>query len=199
MPADPKVSLQTGLRARLATIRRAWGSLTSGQIADWNALAIAPPELDYNSLGDQIWLSGSAWHTRINMRRIQAGDAIENDAPANVAVNPPDTFGLTVYEYDFAGRTDLVTYTQDDFDGFYASLHISVATSLVLAGTATGYRSIWCGAVADDVEQDITAPLASAFGWLAVGNRLFGRLFKQSTSGIRSIPLTVVADVLAEP
>ena len=199
LPPDPAVTLQVGLRARLATIRHAWGSLTSGQIAVWDALAAAPPELDYNSLGDQIWLSGSAWHTRINMRRVQCGTAIENDAPANVAVNPPATFGLTVYTYVWPGRTDVVTYTQDDFDGFYAVLQISVVASLAQAGTKTGYRSIWCGAIADDVEQDVTAPLAAAFGWLSVGNRLFGRFYKQSTTGIRSVPISVTADVLEEP
>lgn len=198
-PTDPRSTLQTPRRNNLATIRFAWNSLTQGQIDDWNYLAAHPPEIDHNSLGETILLSGSAWHTRINLRRLQVGDAIDNTAPAIVSVNPPATFGLTVYQYEFTLRTDLVTYTQNDFDGFYAILHIAPAFSLAKQSISTGFLSIWSGTIADDVEQDITTPLANAFGWLTIGNRLFGRLYKQSTTGIRSLPRENFFDVLSEP
>jgi len=198
-PTSPNSVAQIEKRGWLTTIRHGWGALTQAKIDVWDALAAAPPELDYNSLGDQIWLSGSAWHTRVNMRRLQCGLAYEDDAPANVAVNPPVTFGLTVYEYDFTARADLLTYTNADFDGFGGVLQISISSSTARTNNTTGFMSIGCGAIPSNSPLNITTALADVFGWLAVGNRLYGKLFKMSTGGIRSVPITVVSDVLPEP
>lgn len=198
-PTDPASVSQTLKRSWMARIRHGWGVLSQAKIDVWDALAASPPELDYNSLGDQIWLSGSAWHTRINMRRFECGLAYEDDAPPNVAVDPPLTFGLTVYEYDWAGRADLLTYTDGDFTGFGGVLQIAHSRSTALATRTTGYYSIGCGAIPTNSPLDITIPLAAVFGWLSVGNRLYGKLFKMSSGGIRSVPLTVVSDVLPEP
>jgi hypothetical protein len=199
MPPDPKSVLQTPLRADLTSIRHSWSNLTQGQIDDWNALAAAPPEIDYNSLGEEILLSGSAWHTRVNMRRVLSGDAIEDNCPVNTPVDPPLSFGLYCNDFFDAFPLAFFSYTDDDFDGFYAVLHISVASSSVLQSKTTGFRLVWSNTVTDGTLQDIMSELVTVFGSLTIGNRLFGRLYKQSTTGIRSTPLTSYIDVVPVP
>jgi len=198
-PVDPCSVGQVQKRSWLARIRHGWGELSAGQIAVWDALAASPPEVDYNSLGEVILLSGSAWHTRCNLRRLERGLAYEDDAPSNVSVNAPVTFGLTVYEYAYAGRADLLTYTNGDFTGFGGVLKIAVSSSISRAGMSTGHRVIGIGAIPTNSPLDITTALADVVGWLAVGNRLYGKLWKESVGGIRSVPLEVVVDVLPEP
>jgi len=198
-PVAKRTAPQVSQRARMATIQHGWSSLAQGDIDDWNALAAAPPEIDTNSLKKTYLLSGSAWHMRVNLRRLQAGQAIDNICPANVAVNPPLTFAITSYEFAYGARTDTFDYTDGDFTGFYAVCHISCAQSLVKQVQTTNFMSIWCGAVEQDTWTEITEELAGAFGWLAVGNKLFGRLWKQSTTGIRSVPIETSSLVLAEP
>jgi hypothetical protein len=188
-PVAKRSFIQVVNRARLSTIRIAWNSLSAGEIADWNALAATPPEIDYNSLGDVVLLSGSAWHTRINLRRLQCGQAIENTAPAGVSVDPPVTFELYSHSFDLPGRVDTFDYTSGDFAGFYAILQVSVARSLVRQTQSANYLSVWNGDVVGADSTEITSELASSFGWLSLGNMLFGKLFKQSTDGIRSVPL----------
>ena len=199
MPTAKRTIPQASKRSWMATIRHAWGTLAQADIDDWDALALAPPEIDVNPLKVTYLLSGSAWHTRINLRRLQAGQAIENDAPVNLAVDPPVTFTLTAYETAWAGRTDEFGYTQDDFDGFYAALHISPIQSLVRQVQKANYLSIWCGTVDDSTSQEITPELEAAFGVLTTGHKLFGRLWKQSDTGIRSVPLEATCIVLPEP
>jgi hypothetical protein len=180
-------------------IQHAWGQLTQEQVDDWAALALDPPELDYNSLAEQIWLSGAAWHMRVNMRRLQAGQAIEDDCPVNLAVDPATSFTMEVYEFGYAAGVDLFGYTDGDFATGYAVLQVATVMSTVKQVQTSGFKSIWCGTVEQATWTRINEELAVAFGWLSVGNKLFGRLLRQSTTGIRSVALETSCLVLAEP
>jgi hypothetical protein len=195
-PGYKRTAGQDEKRGWLQNVRNDWGQLTQEQIDAWNALAATPPEVDYNRVGDVMLLSGSAWHMRINMRRLQAGQAIESDAPAGVAVDVPLTFGLTVYESSNEVDDSVMTYTQDDFDGFYAVLQVSLVSSLVQQVMYTGYKSVWCGTVTDSTSQIITDELYAACGIRQLGQRCFGRLWKQSTDGIRSGFISTFSNVL---
>ena len=199
MPVDRRSAAQVLHRSWLAMVRHGWGQLTQAQIDAWDALAATPPEVDYNSLGEVVLLSGSAWHARINLRQLACGQAYNGTAPANVAVDPPTAFGLQCYTHMWLGRTDYCTFGDGDFAGYKASLDISVSSSLVLQGKTTGYYLVkrWHQGLGSS--QDITAAVAATLGWLVVGNRLYGRLWKRATTGIRSVPLEVVADILPEP
>lgn len=198
-PVDPRRPKQVVARSQLADVAGRWKSLSGAQIAVWDALAASPPEIDYNSVGEEVLLSGFQWHNRCNLRRLACGLAYEDDAPANVSVAAPVSFGLDVYEYDWAGRTDSMTYTNGDFVGFGGVLKIAVGYSIGRANATTGFRKIDCGVLPTNSPANITTPLADVVGWLVVGNRLYGKLYKQSVGGIRSLPQEVVHDVQAEP
>jgi len=195
-PKNARNVLQSEKRDWFARVRSDWLTLNPGQIAIWNALAFTPPEIDYNSLGVSIKLSGSAWHTRINMRRLQAGQAIESDCPVNASLAPPITFGLVCYDFTDGASDDLFTYTNGDFTGYYAYLELALTLSPVRNKQTTGYRVTWCGTVDAVTQTRINEELATAFGWINQGQKLFGRLRKQGTNGIRSTAIDATTVVL---
>jgi len=195
-PVAKRTSVQVGQRAWMSEVRQLWTTLTDAQIADWNYLAAHPPELDYNSLNVQYFLSGAAWHMRVNLRRLKAGQAIDNICPAIATVTPAHTFGMTVYGFGYPLMTDLFSYTSGDFATGYAVLHIAVAPSGNSQVMTTGFKSVWCGTVVNPTWTGINAQLITAFGWLDVGTKLFGRLWHQSVTGIRSVALETSTVVL---
>lgn len=188
-PVSKRTVTQVSHRANLATVRHAWNTLTPAEVADWDTLALIPPEDDYNSLGELILLSGSAWHTRINMRRIQCGDAIENTCPVATVVDPPDTFSLTVIHSTGVVTDTVFEYTSGDFAGVYAVLQCAIVQSLVRNVQTAGFMTIWSGTVDNLTYTEINDELEAAFGYMQVGQKVFGRLYRQSTDGIRSVPL----------
>lgn len=195
-PKRQATAQQVGKRAWMANLRHIWGTLTQLQIDAWNALAETPPEVDHNRVGEVVLLSGSAWHTRINLRRLQAGQDIANDAPAAVAVDPPAYFDLAVY--DFANEVDdsSFDYTDNDFDGFYAILEVAPVNSLAKQSQRFGYKTVFAGSVPSLGPQIINTELRTAFGVIAYGQRCFAHLYKQSLDGIRSTPLDLFTDVV---
>lgn len=198
LPVAIQTAPQSIVRARFSRLRHAWGSLSEEQVAAWEALALNPPETDTNPFGEEFLQSGSAWHTRVNLRRLQAGQDYDDDAPASVPVDPPATFGLTVYESAELVEDSVFTYTENDFSGAYAVLAVAVVGSTVRTVQSSGYRVIWCGAVEGATATRINEELVAAFGALFVGQKVFGKLWKQSTTGIRSVALEASTLVLEE-
>jgi hypothetical protein len=190
---------QTLTRSRMATLAHAYSNLTSGQLTDWIALSEDPPELDYNSLNEQYWPSAFAWHQRINLRRLQAGQAYEANCPTNVAVDPPTTFSLTAYTFLYPDGVDKFTYTNGDFATGKAVLHIAPTFSKIRTVQTSGYLKIWTAAVEQTTWTRINEELIAAFGWLDLGQQLFGKLWHQNDEGIRSTKLETSCLILPEP
>jgi len=195
-PASRRTVKQSGKRAWFSEIRRQWGTLNPAQIAAWDALGASPPEEDYNSLGERVYLSGSAWHLRVNMRRLQAGQGINNSAPPNTSVSPPSSLSMTIYDSSDLVSDSVFNYGVGDFVGAYAVLHVSPSLSSVRNVQTTGYYVIWCGSVSVPGPEIMTAELVGAFGYLSEGQKVFGQLRKQSLKGIRSTAVLATTLVL---
>ena len=198
-PTHSSSPAQAAHRANLAAVRHNWSTLNSTQIGLWDALAASPPEIDYDPFGDAFLLSGSAWHTRINLRLLQVGEDIDPDAPTSTPVDAPDSFGLEIYETAYSLREDMFSYTEDDFVDHFAILHIATTLSHVKQTYSRSHASIFSDAIVEATETDITSPLELAFGTVSENQKFFGRLFKQSATGIRSLPLTTTTLALPTP
>lgn len=198
-PTYPRSTLQLAKQSNLALVREAWGGLNQAQIDAWNALAASPPELDYNSLGEQYFLSGAQWHARINMRRLETGQLIQNTAPPSISVAAPLTLTLTAYDTGYGARVDTFNYTTTDFVGAYAVLKCAVTLSGVAQTYSRSYSLIWEDTVPPAGPVTITTQLENALGYLQEGMKLFGLLYKQSSAGIRSLPTAATTLVLPAP
>lgn len=199
MPTYSNSLSQNAHRINFTAVSRAWNSLSQAQIDVWKTLAHTPPELDYNSLGVLISLNAFQWFMRINTRRIQAAQEIELDAPPNVTVATPTSLSLTIYDSLYSAGEDRFTYTSDNFATSYAVLYLATSASLVRQVASTGFRSIWCGGPQFPTYSVINTKLISAFGWLSVGQKIFGELRRQSYTGIRSLPRLATTLVAPAP
>lgn len=93
IPSNPNTAQQQAVRSAMAVLSPRWGSLlTADQRAAWDAYAAATPIT--NALGSAINVGGLGMYIRGNVPRINAGDAIIDDAPTvyNVGEFTPPTF-----------------------------------------------------------------------------------------------------------
>lgn len=88
-PVNPSTPFQTAARLSFGAISVAWKGLTADQRESWNALADTVPW--YDSLGQQIRLTGQAFFLKLNMQRATVGDPVVTDPPL-----PPTGWGNQV-------------------------------------------------------------------------------------------------------
>jgi len=198
-PVKKRTLAQSSKRAWFTQVSGAYANLTPAQVAQWDAFALSPPEIDYDPWGDQRFLTGSAWHMRINMRRLEAGQAIANNPPASTPSTPPTDFTLTIYRTGAVGVDSVFDYGTGDFVGRRAMLKLSLANSAVRTVQTSGYYVVWLDMVSVPGPQIITAEVDAVFGNVQVGQKMFGELRAQQSSGIRSVGLDATALVLEEP
>jgi hypothetical protein len=199
LPTFPNSTRQQENKTFLNLVRQNWSTLNQSQIDAWNALAAAPPELDYNPLGDQYFLSGAQWHARINLRRLRAGQLIQNTAPPSISVPSPLTFELDITSTDDPTRSDRFNYSPADFAGHYAVLFCAVTLSNVVQSYSRSYSLILEDTVVGPPSQDITVALEDKLGYLQADTKVFGLLHKQSQAGIRSLPIATTTLVKPAP
>ena len=198
-PPNNQSQVQTEIRNKIALVNQAWKSLSYSQIEAWNTFAADPPEIDHNPFGEEVLLSGLSWHSRINVRRLVVGLEYEADAPASIAVPAPLSFGLEIFDSKYASREDIFSYTEHDFDGFYAILKCTFTLSPTPQSFSRSRYNVWTNEVVGASETDITTEIENVLGNLQTNQKIFGWLFKQSPEGIRSLPLTTTTLVLPEP
>jgi hypothetical protein len=194
--ANPRTIAQMEQRASLAVMGSLWRTLTPAEQADWDTFALTPPEDDYNSLGDLYLLSGFGWFSRICLRRRRTGQADDLIAPVSTPTAAPTTFSMVLLESTGADADATFSYTNGEFVTEYAILQLSLAPGLGSNVQTTRYLNCWeaLGVGATDTEFGLNFFLK--FGPSQAGQRYFARLFRQSDSGIRSVPAELFVDVV---
>lgn len=84
MPTQPRTDAQLSVRANLNNVSKAWGSLTDAQRLGWASYAAAHPR--YDSLGQQVTLTGHQMFVSVNTLNLALGLTIQNAVPDGVAV-----------------------------------------------------------------------------------------------------------------
>jgi hypothetical protein len=88
-------------------------------------------------------------------------------------------------------------YTSGEFATFYAILMLSIAPGKGTNVQTTRYLICWEALGINDTNTSFGANYFAAFGTTQVGMRFFGELYRQSATGIRSVPKAVFTDVIA--
>lgn len=169
-----------------------WSSMTTSLQNDWKAFAANPPELDFNALGLQYWLTGYQWLVRANIRRNSIGWANTTTVPANSAVTAPATCTLTTVAGNPINAT--VSWTAGDFPTGTGSM-LQLATHPTTGLTSFPGRGIlaWSTYMPAGTSHDISNAIVARFGNLPANWTLFGKLYTCRADGIRSLatPATV--------
>jgi len=192
---NPTTIGQVWQRAQLAEAGRLWRTLTTAHQNNWDTFAKTPPETDYNSLHKIYLLSGFGWFTRILLRRRRCGLSDDLIAPASTPTTAPTTFLLDLHPSTGAPTNATFYYTSGEFATYYAILQLSIAPGLGSNTQTSRYLNLWENVGLTAVSTDFGPEYYSAFGDTQVDMRFFARLYRQSPSGIRSVPKELFTDV----
>ena len=118
--ANARTTLQMAVRGNMSRFSPLWQSMTAGERADWDTFAATPPEEDYNSLGQRIYLSGWQWFCRIQQRLLSVGNAMDTTVPSDVAATPPASVTLALHTPSGAACT--VTWPSGTFSATDAAV-----------------------------------------------------------------------------
>jgi len=198
-PTNPTTPKQAEQRSFFAQMGMKWRSLSSAQQGDWDTFAATPPETDYDSLGNAYLLSGFNWMSRIVLRRRRTGQAEDLIAPVSTPTVAPTTFTMTLYPANGDADRAEVQYTNGEFATYYAILNLSLAPGVGSNVQTNRFLMCWEALGVNLTTTEFGVNYYEAFGATQINNRFFGRLYRQSPTGIRSTPLEVFEDVVVYP
>jgi len=198
-PTNPATPKQIGQRGFLAQMGTRWRTLSSAQQTAWDTFAATPPETDYDSLGNAYLLSGFNWMSRIALRRLRTGQAEDLIAPVATPVATPTTFSMVLYPANGDADAGTMTYTNGEFVAFYAILELSLAPGVGSNVQTNRYLKCWEALGVNATTTQFGVNYHEAFGATQIDNRFFARLYRQSSTAIRSVPKEVFVDVIVHP
>lgn len=183
MPVQPRTVAQLNQRARMTTTSAAWRDLTDAQRAGWLSMGDLTARTD--ALGQTYTMNGFMAFTSVNNNKLQAGDALVDDAPS--IVTPGDLASVTV------------TLTSAAFSVAYTATPLAAGVRLFIwvspqqsAGRKFNgdYRLLTVTAAAAASPTNILAAYTAKFGVPVVGNRIFLNLETYS-GGFKGSPFAV--------
>jgi hypothetical protein len=192
---NPGTIGQVNQRGLMAQAGYLWRTLSTAEQGDWDTFAAAPPEDDYNSLGELILLSGFGWFTRILLRRRRCGLADDLLAPVSTPTTTPTTFTLDVHPSTGAAADAHFDYTSGEFATYYAILQVAIAPGLGSNVWTSRYINCYEALGAAATSSNFGVAYFAAFGTTQIGQRFFARLYRQADTGIRSVPKAVFSNI----
>lgn len=192
--ANPKSPRQSAIRGDISALGSLWAALTPAARATWTAFGLAPPEVDTNSLGELIYLSGWMWFVRVNQRRQAVGLATTSTLPTNSAVAAPATCTLTATA--LPGGAVTVGWTAGTFPaGYSATLELGTHPTAGLVAKTSGLMQIWTAQAPAGTSANISSYILARFGNLPAGWKLFASLYVLRDDGVRSTSTSTTAMV----
>lgn len=185
-PRNQSTPIAAASKRQITTYGTLWSNMTIGEQAAWSAFAAAPPELDFNSLGIQYWLTGYQWLVRANVRRELLGLAATTTVPTATPVTAPATCTLTAVN---AGTLNCdVSWTADDIPaGHGAMCYIAVYPTTGLAAFPGKGLLTWSEFEPAGTSKDISVDVIDRFGNIPPNWSIFAKLHSCRADGIRSI------------
>jgi hypothetical protein len=195
-PVSRASQVQLYRRQRLAQLPYLWNILAKGSKDDWITYAANPSEIDYDPWGTQRYLSGYQWYLRAQMRCWYFGeDSATHDPPTPAPTAIPD-LTLSIETPVFGAAT--IDYTGDPCsaaEGIYADLAFATTPGHIYP--QTGYRTVLASWDPGAGPLDISPFILVWWGDVPAGWFAFVRVWKQHTSGVRSVVASATTTVTA--
>jgi len=190
---NPRTAGQAAIRGQVARLGTAWQAMSDGERADWDTLAAAPPEEDYDPFGELMLLSGWNWFVRVNTRRQRVGLAVTEDVPSDTPEDQPAGIDVSLEVGD--PPTCSLEWTAAEF-GATDSVVLHVATQRWNARAVqyAGFAELAAEYNPGDGPLDFAAAYLAKFGDPVAGQRVFYRVWRQRADGVRCIAVTGYED-----
>lgn len=175
-------------RSNLLAVASNWRNLSPSEQSEWNALAETFPQ--YDSCGNEYYLSGQQLFIKGNQSRVAEGEAIQPVAPLEIT-NPEAlieevtvTPGLNIMRF----IVDPPNVPDDQYYKYYASAAVSAGLSSVAPGA---YKIVGNTDEGDETDINVINQWLALYGPLSglSGLKIFFRLIAQDKpSGIQGVP-----------
>lgn len=183
--ANPKSELQTQTRGRISNLGNEWAAMTPTLRADWQTFAESPPEVDENTLGEVILLSGWMWFVRVNLRRQSVGLVVTTTVPASGAVAAPATSTITATALPAGAVT--IGWTAGDLGAGYSGLvYLGAHSTVGLLSKTSHLLQVWAVRQPAGTSADISAVVLERFGAVPAGWKFWSYLHRLRDDGVRS-------------
>jgi hypothetical protein len=193
-PRNQLTAIAATTKRNLTQYGALWASMASALRDDWSAFAASPPELDYNSLGIQYWLTGYQWLVRANVRRESLGLAVTTDVPASVAVTAPATCTLTAVSGSPANID--ISWTAGDLPAGHGALcYCAVYPTIGLQSFPGKGIQTWAQYEPAGTTKDISTLVNERFCNLSKDWSIFANLHCCRADGVRSLATPAIARV----
>jgi hypothetical protein len=187
--SNPKSTLQTQTRARISNIGPLWAALSGAAKTTWTNFGLAPPEIDTNSLGEVIYLSGWMWFVRVNQRRQSVGLPLTSTLPTNSGVSAPASCSITATA--LPAGTVTIHWTLGDFPaGYSAVCFLGAHPTQGLVSKTSNLAQVLAAHAPAGTSANITTATQARFGNIPASWKLFANLYKLRDDGVRSTVIT---------
>lgn len=193
-PRNQSTTIAADTKRAITKYGALWASMSSALRNDWKAFAAAPPELDFNSLGIQYWLTGYQWLVRANVRRDSLGLSETTTVPTASAVTAPASCTLTAV----SGNPAIVdiSWTAGDLPAGHGALcYFALYPTTGLQAFPGKGILIWAKYQPSGTTKDISTLILARFGNIPAHYSLFANLHCCRADGVRSLATPAIARV----
>lgn len=162
-----------------------WSGLSEGERDEWDAFGGDPNEYDWNSLGEQYWLSGYEWATRCLVRRHEVGIGDPTGVPVGPGAVAPASAAVSLE--DGPEGECLVTYAPGTFAaGDSLIVNMALYPNAARRGIVSGYYAVAREYEPGATSHDMSEWVRERFGTLIAGQKGFCKIWLQNVGGNRS-------------
>jgi len=179
----------------MSQIPELWQGMTQSERDDFDLFGLSPPELDFNSLGEQYYLTGWQWFVRINQRRQSMGLAPTTALPSDLGVSALSSITLAAAALP-TGPVTIEWPAGELPAGYGSSLFMAAHPTLALKTMTSRLAQVWSQFEPAGTTADITASVLSRFGSLPAGYKLFAWCYRVREDGVRSPAATTTTEIL---
>lgn len=183
--SNPRTPYQQMTRANISPIGLLWASLSDGDRGDWDYYGLHPGEIDTNTLGEVILLSGWQWFVRINQRLQVFSLPLVTAVPSADPVLPATSCILTA-EMGPPSLCVLVWQPQPLPDSPMAIVHMAVHPTTGLTSKTTGFKIVGFLVSPSETGMALGFGVALRYPGIQKGWKLFVRLYCVRADGVRS-------------
>lgn len=193
-PKNQTTAIAASSRRAITPYGSLWAAMTTSLKNDWAYFAQHPPELDYNALGIQYWLTAYQWLVRINIRRASMTLAPSTAVPDPAAVTAPASATLTAASGNPA--TIIIHWPSGTFPGgHYPFLFLGAYPSTGLTKPPRSMRLVYSPIERPDTEKDISTLVKNRFGNIPAKWSLFANLHTIRYDAVQSIATPATCEV----